>query len=153
MTLDEKKLLIMELDLLKKSSEMLKHSYQNCVNIGKKDIYSLDELEKFEALTSRFARTSDIVIQKIFRIIDRIELEFDGSVIDRINRAEKRGIIESAEAFKSMRRLRNQIAHEYMPSAVEEMFRVVLDKTPLLLEGVDRIQTYCQALSEGANDV
>lgn len=58
---------------------------------------------------------SDFLIVKIFRLIDILELEKPGSVIDRINRAEKRGIIDSAESFKDILRLRNDISHEYVP--------------------------------------
>jgi len=55
--------------------------------------HEMDLLNKSEALTNRFARTSDIIIQKIFR-------------------------------------LRNQIAHEYVPEAIEEMFKRVMQLTP-----------------------
>ena len=44
-------------------------------------------------MTSRFARLSDIIIQKIFRLIESLELEEPGTVRDRINQAEKWGII------------------------------------------------------------
>lgn len=148
MTIDEKKLLESEIQLLKKSVHMLQHSYNNCLKIGDKAEYTLDELETFEALTSRFARTSDILIQKIFRLIDQIELEFEGSIIDRLNRAEKRGLIPSADRFKSMRRLRNQVAHEYVPEAVEEIFKQVMDYTPEVLGVVVRIEQYAEKLAD-----
>lgn len=139
---DEMLLFAEELKLLENSNNMLKYSYMKCIEIGVKDSYTLEELDKFEALTSRFARTSDILIQKIFRLIDILELETQGSVIDRINRAEKRGLISSAEIFKQIRRLRNHIAHEYVPTAIEEIFKEVLKLTPYLIECVDNVKKY-----------
>lgn len=142
MSRDEKQLLEIEMALLEDSNNMLSYSYNICSNIGLKEKYSLEELDKFEALTSRFARTSDILIQKVFRLIDIIELEIPGTVIDRINRAEKRELISSAEVFKDIRRLRNDIAHEYIPSAIEEIFKRVLKLTPYLIESVENIKEY-----------
>ena len=44
-------------------------------------IYLLkSELEHFESLTGRFARLSDLLIQKIFRLIDQLDLEDLGTV-------------------------------------------------------------------------
>ncbi|SNT24163.1 hypothetical protein SAMN05446037_10607 [Anaerovirgula multivorans] len=144
MTRDEEQLLIEELYLLDNSNQMLRYSYRECKKIGIKTAYTFEELDKFEALTSRFARTSDLIIQKIFRLIDIIELEKPGSIIDRINRAEKRGLICSAETFKDIRRLRNDIAHEYIPTAIEEIFKKVLKLTPDIIDSVEKIKKYCQ---------
>lgn len=135
---DEIKLFNEEMKLLEDSNTMLKYSYERCKAIGIKESYSLEELDSFEALTSRFARNSDILIQKIFRLIDIIELENSRSIIDRINRAEKRELIASAETFKEIRRIRNDIAHEYIPTAIEEIFKNVLRLTPHLIESVKR---------------
>jgi len=141
---DEKQLLAEELMLLDHSNDMLTYSYNTCKRIGIKKEYTFEELDKFEALTSRFARTSDILIQKVFRLIDILELERPGSVIDRINRAEKRELISSADIFKEIRHLRNDIAHEYIPTAIEEIFKNVLKLTPHLIDSVDRIKNYCK---------
>ncbi|MCT4604982.1 MAG: hypothetical protein N4A64_02600 [Marinisporobacter sp.] len=141
---DEMKLLKEELELVQDSNEMLEYSYMKCKEIGIKETYTYEELDKFEALTSRFARTGDILIQKIFRLIDIIELEMPGTIIDRINRAEKKGLITSAKIFKNIRRLRNEIAHEYIPTAIEEIFKAVLKLTPHLIECVERVKAYSE---------
>lgn len=146
---DEQELFLSELKLLEDSNEVLKYSYEKCSEIGIKDSYSIEELDRFEALTSRFARTSDILIQKIFRLIDTIELERPGTIIDRINRAEKREVISSAKIFKEIRRLRNDIAHEYIPSAIREIFQKVLELTPYLLDSVEKIKEYRKNLDRG----
>ncbi|MCK9268514.1 MAG: hypothetical protein M0P14_07375 [Alkaliphilus sp.] len=146
---DEKQLLAEELKLLEYSNDMLIYSYNTCRNIGIKEEYTFGELDKFEALTSRFARTGDMLIQKIFRLIDILELERPGSVIDRINRAEKRGLISSAEIFKEIRYLRNDISHEYVPTAIEQIFEKVLEFTPYLIDSVNRVKKYSGEILKG----
>jgi hypothetical protein len=139
---DENNLLKDELMHLDKSIYMLQHSYNICSQIGEQNEYSIEELDSFEALTGRFSRTSDIIVQKIFRLIDIIELEDSGTVIDRINRAEGRGLICSSEVFKAIRRLRNEIAHEYIHDVMEEIFLDVLEYTPYLIECDKKIKQY-----------
>jgi hypothetical protein len=78
---------------------LLKHSHDKCRRIGMQEGLNADELESFEALTSRFARLSDMIIQKTFKLLDHLELEDSGTARDRINRAEKRGVIQSADDF------------------------------------------------------
>ncbi len=143
-TADLKLLLKQNLDLLDEFIELLKYSYAWCSGIGIKISYSFDELDKFEALTSRFARISDIVLQKVFRLIDILELESDGTVIDRINRAEKREIIDSADIFKKIRSLRNDIAYKYVNEEIRKIFEKVLIYTPELLATIEKAKRYCK---------
>lgn len=131
-----------ELELMEKAADILDYSYQRCEKIGVKGGYDYDELERFEALTSRFARLSDILIQKVFRLIDKIDLESEGTVRDRINRAEKKELIETADDFVKIRIVRNQIAHEYIPEEIYEIFKKVLKYTPNLLDSVNRVKNY-----------
>ena len=49
-----------------------------------------------ENLTSRYSRTIDLIVNKVFRSIDYVELEDSGTLIDVVNRAEKRELIHSA---------------------------------------------------------
>ena len=55
--------------LLDKSMKALAYFYEKCKAIGEKDEYDLEEQESFEALTSRFARTADILTQKVFKTL------------------------------------------------------------------------------------
>ena len=68
-------------------------------NRHKKRIFRT-ELREFESLTSRFARTIDLFLNKSLRSLNKVELEDPGTVIDLLNKAEKREIIESAEIWK-----------------------------------------------------
>jgi hypothetical protein len=118
-----------EIGLLNEAIRYLKDSYQNCqkIKVKKLNEYSSEELIEIEALTARFSRVSDIIMKKIFRYIDEIELELNNSVIDRINSAEKRGLISSAENWMNIRNIRNQIAHEYSNLQLKEIYSNVMN--------------------------
>ena len=131
-----------EINLLDKAKENLEYSFNKCVNADIDKEFTNEELEQFEAMTSRFARLSDIFIQKILRLIDEIELETDGTVRDRINRAEKKGIIEDAAIFIEIRILRNSISHEYIVEALRDIFKKIIEYTPYLINGVNNLKKY-----------
>ena len=142
---DQMQLLLQnELKILDDAKEVLLYSFNKCSRIGIKNKYEPEELESFESFTGRFARLSDILIQKIFRLVDELDLDSHGTVRDRINRAEKKGLITSSDVFVEIRVLRNDIAHEYLPEAIQEIFGKVLSLTPSLLDGVQRARNYCQ---------
>lgn len=73
-------------------------------------VWSLEELERLESLTSRFARLADLLVQRVLRLIDDLELSPRDSVLDRIQRAEKRGLFEESGQLMRIRELRNLIA-------------------------------------------
>ena len=110
---DLKALLEKVLKELSDAAAVLGLSYEKCKGITVRPGLSNDQLESFEALTARFARLSDLLVQKALRTMDAIDLEDPGTVRDRINRAEKKGIVKSAETLVRIRMLRNEIAHEY----------------------------------------
>ena len=124
---------------------LLKWSLDRCQPIpmtaGQK--LAQEDLEKFESLTARFARFNDILLLKIFRLIDAIDLDDAGTVRDRINRAEKKGLIEDAQRFIEIWELRNSIAHEYQPETLNVIFTETLQATPALLDVAERVRNYC----------
>ena len=61
------------LDDFKSALDWLNHSYELCNKTGIKDNYSVEELDAFENLTSRYARATDFLIHKLFRSIDAVE--------------------------------------------------------------------------------
>lgn len=131
-----------ELIELKKASEILQYSYEKCINIKMLEGIDNECLESFEALTSRFARLGDMLIQRVFRLIDNIDLEESGTVRDRINRAEKKELISSADTFIEIRILRNEISHEYKSETIYVIFEKVLQLTPHLLKGAESTMAY-----------
>ena len=129
---------------LEKGKVILSYSFEKCRNINMMDGLSYEQMDSFEALTSRFARLSDIVIQKAFRALDILDLDDEGTIRDRINRAEKKGIIESADSFIDIRILRNEIAHEYKTEAIYSIFAKVLELAPILIKSVGSITSYAK---------
>ena len=71
--------------LLEKSMTALAYSYEKCDAIGEKEEYDLEEQESFEALTSRFARASDILTQKVFKTLFILLQENIKTIIDAAN--------------------------------------------------------------------
>ncbi len=141
----QKQLLLLqeELALMDNAAEHLRYSYERCQLLGNKTSYTFEELERFEALTGRFARLSDLLIQKIFRLIDQLDLDTQGTIRDQINRAEKKGLIASAETFIDIRELRNSIAHEYDLAATLTLFSEVMSHCPAIFNAVENIHRYC----------
>ncbi|MBF0205292.1 MAG: hypothetical protein HQK53_00235 [Oligoflexia bacterium] len=140
------RLLKEECDRLKKSRQYLDRSYEKCGKVVKRrviDDYQEDELEKMEALCARFARTTDIIIQKILPLIEYLNLNTrKGSVRDLINMGEKLELISDANNFVEIRLLRNSIAHEYAEENLIALFDEIMRRTPEVLSTVDKIDTY-----------
>lgn len=141
------RLLLLEQQLrsMAQMEALLKWSLDRCqaVTLAGDQMPEHEDLEKFESLTARFARFNDILLQKIFRLIDTIDLDDTGTVRDRIHRAEKKGLIEDAQRFIEIRELRNSIAHEYQPEALSVIFPETLQATPVLLDIAERVRKYC----------
>jgi len=138
-------LLKVNLNALDKSLKRLLESYSICKEIGIKDEFSAQELREFESLTSRFARTIDLFINKSLRSLYKVELEDPGTVIDLLNNAEKRGIIESAEIWKTIKELRNSISRDYNIDDYEnEIFKPTLEYIPIVEKSVAMLNSYCE---------
>lgn len=127
----------------------LKRSYGICKEIGVKEEYEEAEFDSFETLTGRFARISDMIIQKIFRSIDKIEFEQDGTLLDAINRAHKRELIDSIDEIREIRELRNDIVHEYAPVELKDLFEDALKYSELLFAIADRVKKYSEKFKKG----
>lgn len=143
-----KLLAILEKDIseLEKAAATLQYSYDKCNAVDLMDGLDQNTLESFEALTGRFARLSDMLIQKVFRTIDMIELDSSGTIRDRIHRAEKKHMIDNSSIMIDIRLLRNEISHEYSSDTIHAIFEKVLHLTPLLLNNVDSTIRYASNL-------
>ncbi|MDR1932517.1 MAG: hypothetical protein LBQ57_06825 [Spirochaetales bacterium] len=122
----------------------LRRSYDACKGIGIKDSYTPEEFDSFENLTSRYARTTDLLAGKLLRSIDAVELINSGSIIDAAHGAEKRGIIESVSELRDLKDLRNEIAHEYETEDLSAFFCEVLNAAGRLFAIADRALKYCE---------
>lgn len=130
---------------LQLAASHLEYSMERCLNLIGQEVLPPDQLERLESLTSRFARLADLLIQRIFRLIDEIELTGGGTILDRIYRAEKRGWANAAELI-SIRELRNLIAHEYATEKMLEIYTSVAAMSPALLTAVPKVIAYADTL-------
>jgi len=92
----------------------LEHSWQKLQSKSLPDLSNknLDDLESWEALTSRFARTTDIFLSKYIRLlIMELDPGFRGEIRDLLDKAEKNQMITNADEWMKIRELRNKIAH------------------------------------------
>ena len=113
---------------------LLKHSLEKAEKISDLENMEADEFDNFETLAIRYSRTIDFLVRKYWRILDSVEFESQGTLIDVVNRAEKRGLFDDIEEFREMRDLRNEIVHEYISSNLVELFQDIKLFSKKLLE-------------------
>lgn len=70
--------------------------------------------ERLDAFVSRFGRLQDTIGDKLIPALLIALAEPFGPVAENLDRAEKFGFIESADAWLESRKLRNQMVHEYI---------------------------------------
>ena len=129
-------------ELLKKQLTWLKLSCSECKNISIKENYTIDEFGKFEILCGRYSRGIDFLIRKIFRSIDEYEFENQGTLVDVVNNAHKRGLFEDIEELRIMKDVRNTIVHEYIEDALADVFDEVLTYAQKLIVIIENTLAY-----------
>lgn len=98
-----------------------------------------DLAERVEAFVGRFGRLQDTIGDKLLPLLLAAMGEKISAAIDNLDRAERLGLLQSADEWMTMRNLRNQMVHEY----VEDL----LVLTSALQSGHD----FVPALVAGAN--
>lgn len=134
--------LLSDYKLLEKQFMWLEISCIECQKIGLKEEYSIEEFGKLETLCSRYGRSLDFLIRKIFRSLDAYEFENQGTLIDVVNNAHKRGLFEDMQELRIMKDLRNSIVHEYIEDELTEVFEEVLEYAPVLMEIMQNTREY-----------
>jgi len=141
----------LHVDLLRENLKALnlsvgwvQRSYEQTSAIKPKEDYTAEEFDKLENLASRYARTTDMLVNKVLRSIDTVEFEDIGTIIDVMNRAEKRGIVSSAELLRTIKDLRNSVVHEYKIGEITKFLGDVQKYTPVLLEMIENVNRYCK---------
>jgi uncharacterized protein YutE (UPF0331/DUF86 family) len=132
--------------LLEKQLFWLNYSYQQIQAIDLTKKLSIDEFNHYENLCSRFSRTVDFLIRKMFRSIDAAEFENQGTLVDVINNAHKRKLFDSVELIRTIKELRNEIVHEYLDDELMAMLDEVSTLTPELIKIINETITYSKKL-------
>jgi hypothetical protein len=105
--------------------------------------------ERLDAFVSRLSRLQDNLGDKLLPQLLDAMAEKKGAALENLDRAEKLGWIASADAWMTMRRLRNQMVHEYiedamvLKSALQAGHRFV----PVLIEVAQRLTIQINKLS------
>ena len=135
---DEKLLRLLRGDLesIRLAASSLEKSLIKCAKLTPAPRQSFEDEETFDALTSRFARTADILTQKVLKTAILLLREDAPTFIDRMNLCEKLGIIPSADELVAVRDLRNMIAHEYATENLLELYADTVGASPALLTAV-----------------
>lgn len=89
--------------------------------------YTPEELEIFDALTSRFGRIYETSIQ-LFKTFDTLQsLHVAESFGDLISNCSKLNLITNEDLWFDMRLIRNKISHDYLPNQIQEMIERIVD--------------------------
>ncbi|MGD1086373.1 MAG: HepT-like ribonuclease domain-containing protein [Verrucomicrobiota bacterium] len=97
------------------------------------------QLESAEAFTGRFTRSVDLLVNKVLRSLDRMELNPEGTLLDVIHRAEKRGLVDRAEELREMKDARNMIAYDYAGARAGEIFAFCREQKPVFDAMCERV--------------
>ncbi|MCX7183932.1 MAG: hypothetical protein NTW90_01610 [Nitrosospira sp.] len=100
-----------------------------------------DLAERVEAFVSRFGRLQDTVGDKLLPILLTALGEKTSAAIDNLDRAERLGLLKSADEWMVMRNLRNQMIHEYVedPAILINALQSGHAFVPTLIAGADRM--------------
>ena len=95
--------------------------------------------EKVEAYSSRFCRLQDTLGDKLLPAWLNALGERTGAAIDNLDKAEKLGLLASADEWMMIRQIRNQMVHEY------------IEAPEILANALQTAQKYQQTLLNFAN--
>lgn len=73
-----------------------------------------DLAERVEAFVGRFGRLQDTIGDKLLPVFLIALGETPAAAIDNLDKAERLGLIASADEWMALRKLRNQMVHEYI---------------------------------------
>lgn len=100
-----------------------------------------DLAEREEAFVARFGRLPDTLGDKVLPAWLAAHGERPGTFSDNLDRAERLGIFDDAQTWIDMRRLRNQMIHEYAddPEVLASALTTAHDYLPVLTRTASRL--------------
>ena len=96
--------------------------------------------ERLDAFVSRFGRLQDTLADKFLPVLLDAMAERKGPALENLDRAEKFGWIKSADDWFEIRKLRNQMVHEYIedPVILASALNAGHEFVPTLIEAAGR---------------
>lgn len=100
-----------------------------------------DLAERIDAFVSRFSRLQDTLGDKLIPALLQYAGEPHRTVIENLDRAEKLGWIASADGWMQIRKLRNQMIHEYVEDAtlLADALNTGHEAVPVLIDVATRL--------------
>jgi hypothetical protein len=123
-------------EVLDQALPSFRRSLEKCRSLYLNGPRTFEVEESLDALTSKFARVSDIFTQKVLKSLILLTREDAPTFVDRMNLCEKLGVITSAADLIEIRDLRNQIAHEYLTENLTEVYEDCMALSEKLLSEI-----------------
>jgi len=97
--------------------------------------------ERVDAFVARFSRLQDTTDDKLLSSLLEAVGEERAILIDRLDKAEKLGWIQSSDQWMDIRQLRNQMIHEYIedPNVLATALNAGHDYVPQLLSAAQKM--------------
>ncbi len=113
-----------------------------------------DLAERIDAFVTRFSRLQDTLGDKLLPLLLTALGEKTAAMIDNLDRAEQLRLIPSADQWMEMRRLRNQMAHDYVedPLVLANALETACQYVPVLLDVAGRVTTEMQRRGCGSKE-
>lgn len=100
-----------------------------------------DLAERVEAFVGRFGRLQDTVGDKLLPLLLNALGEKSSAFIDNLDRAERLGLLMSADEWMTTRNLRNQMVHEYVedPAILSSALQTGHAYVPTLIDAANKM--------------
>lgn len=106
-------------------------------------LLSDEQVRTLDQLVFRFGRLQDAMGTRLLPALLQLTQEWrdDEPFLDKLNRAEKLGMLPSAERWLLLRELRNQTAHEYpaQPELMRANLRRLVEHVPVLEQAHEQL--------------
>lgn len=111
-----------------------------------------DIAERIDAFVARFGRLQDTIGDKLLPAFLQLMQEYPGTMLDNLDRAERLGLIDSADDWAAIRKLRDRMIHEYVkdPAELLDSLTAAHQYIPALLSAM---QAIIQAISKHFPDI
>lgn len=142
---EREKILCENLEHFHKSINWLKISYDKCSKINLKGGFNgltETETESLEALANRFARVVDILLNKVLKSLDLLELEDISRNLDVVIRAEKRAFVDDYNFLIELKDLRNELSHEYIEDFIIDKYKAIMKNIIPVILISEKIDSY-----------
>ncbi len=108
----------------------------------------IDFAERVDAFVARFGRLQDLLGDKYLPAWMHAMQETTGAVLENLDRAEKLGLILSADQWVAVRKLRNLMVHEYLDriDTLHMALTKAHEQVPMLAYATQRLVERTQAL-------